>query len=302
MACGVLSNGVLKKDLRLRKANLPLMEELAEAFQYFEVEEAELKYLEYSLSRQSPAQRLPGFVDIMGMWSSWILVQGSRLNTVDNPFSIPVVTMGERAEARVLWRWLLKQHQSTLSDQRKRILQIYDDWEKSEPRRFYEDYVVMGNMFQDEEMMTYFKRIFDEAETYLTSPPMSSTLATKLIQKHLRLNVYSIRQAEKDELKHPNHRWQPQCDVPGPSSGNWYQGDAMFKERAFIYANNVSKVVEEMEKSDGLEPSQRPNYEDAWWMLMLRMQAWTMSIKMVTREGVKVPSHYYNNRTKVYIL
>lgn len=291
MACGILATGITGRQLRLRKAKLPLMEELAEALTFFEVDDAALKALKDSLSQQSLAHRLPGFTDIMGMWSDWIPVNGSCMNTVDNPFSIPVVTMGERAEARVVWRWLLKQRQSSLSDQLKRVLQIYDDWESSEPKRFYESYRVIGNKVKDEKMMAYFKSIFNEANMYLTSPPMSRLLFTKLLRKHINVNAHSLKQAQ----------WRGHDITYGPGSQH-YQGDAMFIERAFFYAENVTKVVREMESSDGLDPIERPCYEDAWWMLMLRLQAWTMGIKVVNRDGAKIPSHYYDNKTRVYIL
>jgi hypothetical protein len=41
--------------------------------------------------------------------------------------------------------------------------------------------------------------------------------------------------------------------------------------------------------------------EDAWWLMMMRLHCWTMGITLVDREGVKIPSEYYNNPTWVYI-
>jgi hypothetical protein len=45
-----------------------------------------------------------------------------------------------------------------------------------------------------------------------------------------------------------------------------------------------------------------PSLEEAWWMMMVRMQAWNMSIKLVMREGLTVPHYYYGDPSRVYIL
>jgi hypothetical protein len=57
-------------------------------------------------------------------------------------------------------------------------------------------------------------------------------------------------------------------------------------EHAFLYVENIPKVVIYMGKIDGREASERPSYEDAWWMMMMRLHAWIMSIRLVDRAGV----------------
>jgi hypothetical protein len=45
------------------------------------------------------------------------------------------------------------------------------------------------------------------------------------------------------------------------------------------------------------------SYEDVWWMMMMRLHAWTMSVNWVDdKGGVKIPSEYYYSPARVYIL
>jgi hypothetical protein len=79
--------------------------------------------------------------------------------------------------------------------------------------------------------------------------------------------------------------------------------DPIFKERAYIYAENVPIFVEEMERCDIRNPEKNISYEDIWLILMVRLHTWTMSVGwVVDRGGVKIPSEYYYSLARVYIL
>lgn len=77
--------------------------------------------------------------------------------------------------------------------------------------------------------------------------------------------------------------------------------DTLFTERAFIYADNVPKVVKEMRVTRYHREGAAQDVQDAWWMLMLRAQAWEMGVGKVVDPRMKVPSSYYGGPTRVYI-
>jgi hypothetical protein len=113
---------------------------------------------------------------------------------------------------------------------------------------------------------------------------------TDLVKAHVETNAHSLQEAEAN-IKAGHNKGRDDIRVPG--TNDVYRGDPIFTERAFLYADNISKVVEYMEKIDIREASKRPCYEDAWWM---------MSIRLVDREGVKISSEDYENPARVYIL
>jgi hypothetical protein len=127
---------------------------------------------------------------------------------------------------------------------------------------------------------------------------------TDLVKAHVETNAHSLQEAEAN-IKAGHNKGRDDIRVPGrkvPGTNDVYRGDPIFTERAFLYADNISKVVEYMEKIDIREASKRPCYEDAWWMMMMRLHAWMMSIRLVDREGVKISSEDYENPARVYIL
>jgi hypothetical protein len=119
------------------------------------------------MSHPEVAQRLPGFADILGLWPGWLPIPGLPVNLVDNPFPFPLQTMGERHEARVVWMWVLKQQEPTLSDTKKQVLKFYEDWLKFEPGRFRTYYRVEVNSGRESNMMQFFQERFYEAYEFL---------------------------------------------------------------------------------------------------------------------------------------
>jgi hypothetical protein len=153
LACGIIQGSSLGwmnihisklPDLPLRTANARFRDQLGPAFTDLWLTVATRDVLRASLSHPEVAQRLPGFADILGLWSDWLPIPGLSINRVDNPFPFPIRTMGETPEARVAWMWLLKQQESTLSDPKKKVLKFYKNWLKSEPIRFRVYYRVGG--------------------------------------------------------------------------------------------------------------------------------------------------------------
>jgi hypothetical protein len=78
--------------------------------------------------------------------------------------------------------------------------------------------------------------------------------------------------------------------------------DTLFAERAFLYVDNIPRIVKEMENKKPFDnPYDLKQVEDAWWMLMLRGHCWEMGINRVVQKSC-VPSSYYNSPARVYIL
>jgi hypothetical protein len=121
----------------------------------------------------------------------------------------------------------------------------------------------------------------------------------ELVQAHIEVNVQSLQEAEANTQARRN---KARGDIPVAGTSEPYQGNPIFTERAFLYADNIPKVVKYMEKIDTREFSQRPSYEDVWWMMIMRLHASMMSIILVNRTGVNIPSEYYDNPARVYIL
>ncbi|RYN25532.1 hypothetical protein AA0115_g7573 [Alternaria tenuissima] len=232
----------------------------------------------------------------MGLWGDWILLESLRTNKIDNPFPFPLTTMGERPESRHVWRSELRKQESSLSDTRKRVLQFYDDWELHDPQRFVNNYRLQRT---SDPQFTFFEKAFDDTTAYFDGtlkaidPDYSAPIYELLIRAHISVNAHSVKQAEKnvkDNVVRGNDSLPDSLDP-------------IFKERAYIYAENVPKFVEHMEKSWFHDPKKNIPFEDIWWILMMRLHSWTMSVNWVDdRGGVKIPSEYYYSPARVYIL
>jgi hypothetical protein len=309
MACGILP-GFRKRyndrnahysaleDLPLRIYNYPVMTQLARAFTILRLESNTLDSLRQSLSHKQTSQVLPGFADLLGLWSEWLPLPGHFMDVADNPFPVQVVPMGVRSEARVVWRWLLKSRTSNSSDQIKRIIEIYDEWEKSEPERFYTQYEATGNALVIDAMRSFFEKIFYETKSYFDQ--FHNSFYKELVRTHVMVNSHSLKQAE--ENFQTGHK-QPRPEIS--TSTARYRGDSIFTERAFVYAENVNEICDILEPTKfahEADKSSIPSIEEAWWIAMLRMQAWNMGIKLIMREGITVPYHYYGDPSRVYIL
>jgi hypothetical protein len=161
MACGILPG---HGDILLRDSTKSVTAQLSQAFTGLHLDDSAIEALESSLSTQTvSAHALPGFADLLGMWSAWLPIPNIGVDSVESPFPVHVTPMGRRPEARVVWRFLL-QHKPHPSDVMKQVLDIYNEWEMIEPTRFYSSYGVKGNDPTEERMRSYFKMIFDKVE------------------------------------------------------------------------------------------------------------------------------------------
>jgi hypothetical protein len=135
-------------DIRLRNARGTVVDHLESAFALaMRFEDGELDALRHSLTHRDTAQRLPGFADLLSLWSAWLPLPKSALNVVENPFPFHVTTMGVAPEARVVWRETLRRKYIAVSDQCKWVLQTYDDWEVWEATSFYKGNQHKGHYF-----------------------------------------------------------------------------------------------------------------------------------------------------------
>jgi hypothetical protein len=114
-------------DLPLRDARLPAENQIDRAFSILELDHETRAVLRTSLSHRHPDQRLPAFTDVLGLWSDWLPLPGNKhTNIVDNPFPIPVTTMGNIPESRMIWMIHLRQQRATLSDPKKQMLEFLE--------------------------------------------------------------------------------------------------------------------------------------------------------------------------------
>jgi hypothetical protein len=308
MACGILPIPQ-HNDLLLRDPSKPTEAQLLPTFRYLKLIEGTVETLLQSLSHKSTEQALPDFADLLGLWTGWLPTSVNGMSTVESPFPVEVESMGRRPESRVVWRYFL--HQDPLKSHKiKRILGIYDQWESFGPTQFqtlhHVEVPLLGNVNRQQEYSTklrpFLKSVFDEIQTHFYAyPHFSQELYQNVMKVHVEVNAQSLTQAEEKiraGLKRP-HQLKPQ-------STSQYQGDPIFTERAFVYVENIPEVVSKV----GLELT-RSRYqvhfsstmiEDAWWMMMLRMQVWDMSVNLVMREGLTIPYQYYGDPSTVYIL
>lgn len=259
-----------------------------------------------SISHGNSGSHWPAFVDLLGMWSDWLPLDGSRITSVCSPIGHRIFTMMEVYEARVVWRWHLQQaytrspyFQSPLSEQMQKVLEYYNTWEAKYDRRFYHYSRLLGNKSSDGEQVRFFKDIFDATTDYFIAMARrysdhyerrgNTTFYVDLICSHIIVNSHSLKEADS-KINAGQHRNDGRVGV--------HLWDTLFVERAFIYADNVPKVIDGMEKLG----YPRTDIEDAWWMLVIRGQAWEMGINRIDDKSMIVPSNYYNSPTRVYIL
>lgn len=182
-------------------------------------------------------------------------------------------------------------------------MDMYDNWERMEPYLFYTSYAVKGNRSIDVPKRAYFKFVFDEM-LMLDHPSISLRICNDVSKAHAVVNSHSLKQAEENIRTGLDHS-RPR--IPR-SNGHPYAGDPIFMERAFVYAENVAKVIDAVEFGRHIHDFSsvddfRVYVEDMWWrMMMLRMQAWHMGVKLINREGVTVPHQYYDDPSRIYIL
>ena len=304
MACGILpgvsslEGEMGRQDLNLRTGTGSTLAQLDICFRQLQLEEATISALEESLDHRSPMQHLPGFADILGLWPEWLRIRKWGDVRVENPFPIPVTVMGQRSEGRVVWRLVLKQQEAKLSEQQKLVLNLFNHWEADHPEQFYDDWRRRWNTTEVNLLNSFLVQVFDQADQALQV--CAHGRYYDLVQSHITINVQSLKQAEMNiENKH-THKLDA---IVHPDLKRPYESDPILIERAFLYAENVAKVVESAEDKDIWPPSKDEiSYEDVWWWMMLRSQAWCMSHEVIQREGIQIPSEFFDSPARVYIL
>lgn len=123
------------EDLPLRDYGEFGKQKLIHAFRRPGLDKNAIEVLHESLAHESPTQALPGFADLLGLWSDWVNNSIFVSRAVENSFPMHVVPMGKRSESRVVWRFALR-NGAGLSDCLKRVLAIYDEWEDLESLEF----------------------------------------------------------------------------------------------------------------------------------------------------------------------
>ena len=237
--------------------------------------------------------------------------------------------MTETCAARGVFYWSLREAEAnaTLSPQIAKVLHHYNTWATMCGSKFYQFHKIVGNRPQDMEYRCFLESIFNETSQYFaglehkhseafaggtdpqkTGPQMDlpeitidfwkrsgmagSSLRTfyaQLVCAHVNVNCHSLHDAEA-RIAAGNKRNDGRIGSPLP--------DDLYVERAFIYADNVPLVVEDMRRR-GFETA---DVRDAWWTLMLRGQCWAMGTTRLGGKYGEVSSHYYGSPTRVYIL
>ena len=280
------------RRLYLRHEQLPVEASLSRALKDLGICHDGKKALKASLSHQDPAHRLPALTDILGLWCKWLPIEGITSNVIDNPFPFPLTTMGERHESRNVWKEELKKHEKTLSGPCAQVLQFYNDWENCDPRGFRR--FRSQNAVFNAKRRSVFRKGFDAATRYLQNTEGLGVLGMYdfCVPCHIDINASSLQKA-KENIRIGHDKTRDSASLP-------QDRDPIFTERAYIYLENIPDFVLEMESRNPSE--ERFSYEDVWWMMMMRLHAWTISVQWLDREGVKIPSEHYENRMRVYIL
>jgi hypothetical protein len=192
MACGILPahpwpypgiKAGTYLDLPIRNQAKTVKAQLLQAFKLLDLGNVDIELLHQSLDHKSTKQALPGFADLLGLWTNWLPLSMGGANVVESPFPIEVEPMGKRPESRVVWKFLLQQRPND-SPQIKRVTEIYDKWETLDPKGFYtlSEIITIDEIDYDAAMLddtpdmqyissmrSFFKEVFDETEAYWKS-------------------------------------------------------------------------------------------------------------------------------------
>jgi hypothetical protein len=306
MACGLLPgasslNGECgREDLNLRTGSGTTIAQLERCFRRLQLRDSTIVTLAGSLDHQSPLQHLPGFGVILGLWPEWLRNYRWYNNvSVENPFPIPVTAMGQRFEGRDVWRRLLNQREPKLSEQQKLVLGHFNHWEAVHPGHFYGEWVHRWHdLAEGEQLDAFLAHVFDQANQALQDRVPGRYKA--LVRSHIAVNAESLKQAEMNIRDERTYKLDTTVQ---PKWKRLRENDPIFLERAFLYAENVTKVVKLTEDGHGVPLSEDEiSYEDRWWWMMLRSQVWCKSHEVIQREGIRISSEYYDSPARVYIL
>jgi hypothetical protein len=250
-----------------------------------------------SVHHTNGAHHWVAFTDVLGLWSDWVPMEQSAINAVISPIGSHITTICEAYESRVVWGWLLRERMARrpLSISQARVLNFYTRWEQREPTQFYQTHKLLNNDPRNAAAKEFFKETFDETTAYFAKryKKEGHTYYADLVTAHVKVNSHSLKQAE-DNFNNETSR------NDGRVGHNLY--DTLFAERAFLYVDNIPRIVKEMENKKPFDnPYDLKQVEDAWWMLMLRGHCWEMGINRVVQKSC-VPSSYYNSPARVYIL
>jgi hypothetical protein len=245
---------------------------------------AAIEAIRQSIDHANEVHHWPGFTDLMGLWSEWIPLDDSPINTVIGPMGHRVYTMGEVHESRVIWRWLLKERekQGCLSTVQKSILEFYDMWEARDVDRFSRYYSIAPNNHSSMAEREFFRNMYDTTTVFFKDRIRDTRIRmfyVMLVGSHLAVNARSLIEADEN-IKNTKVR---------PFGQDLH--DQIFRERTFIYVENIPKVVqdvidrcdEDTLRDDRLVPEmpvvelEPEMLKDAWWMLMIRMQCVSMA-------------------------
>lgn len=188
--------------------------------------------------------------------------------------------MPEVYEARVVWRWYLREAYSRnpyatgspLSLQMQNVLLHFDAWEREYPSRFNYYSLMTDNKPEELEYMEFLKHIFDDITRYFdglvskyrgipvrpkeyrpreNGPLDPQNFYANLVASHIKVNTSWLKEADA-KINAGQHRNDGRI-----GRQLW---DTVFTERSFIYAENIPKVANEMERRGF--PS--VDVEDAW--------------------------------------
>lgn len=108
------------------------------------------------------SQALPGFADLLCLWTGTLLLPSIPINCVESPFPIRVLTMGRRPETRVVWRWILHSDHDARSRPQARILEAYDKWESWLPEESDAFHRADGECRAGSTLSSFLESIFEE--------------------------------------------------------------------------------------------------------------------------------------------
>ena len=316
-------------DIYLRAENAdPNIDLIMEALKDMDVDQAASNIIRDSSSHYDIGSRWPAFADVLHLWSDWLPLSHSSICTVLNPIGPILFPMTETCQARVVFLWSLRQAQAKapLSSQLAQVLNHLESWASLHEAKYYHFHKPVGNRPKDLEYRSFLKNMFDDTTQYFTnlehkyslassagnstyyvkaqdlpeitidfwnqnriSPGSKRTFYSQLVGAHVNVNAYSLRDADARITS-----GQGRDD----GRANSKMSTHLYAQRAFIYAENVPLVVEDMQRR-GFETD---DVQDAWWTLMLRGQCWAMSNCRLGGRFGEVPSHYFGSPTRVYIL
>lgn len=141
----------------------------------------------------------------------------------------------------------------------------------------------------------FFKNIMDETMRFLSESPGRPGQYKYLVEGHIVVDVCSLRRAEDNIIT--GHK-QPQPHISLPEHNAPFQSDPVSIERAWVYIENVPKVLSVLKECTMFVD----HMEDSWWMMVLRMHIWNWATRLFQRRGMSVLSHYYDDPIPVYIL